>query len=488
MTHYDPELPLILECDASPYGVGAVLSHKMKDGLVRPLAFTSHSLTQAEKNYAQLDKEGLAIIVGIIRFHQYIYGRNFTIYSDHKPLQHIFNETKPIPTMPSARIQRWALILNAYNYTIVYKPGSDFPNADLLSRLPLPEVPKETLIPSEIHLLFHKLSYTPLTSKPIKIWTAQDPVLLKVLDLVLTGANLASGTDNLKPFLHRREELSLQDGYLLWGNRVIIPTRARNDILEELHEGHPGVSRMKSIAKGIAWWPGIDHEIEAHVKACPECQQNQKGLASASLHPWEWPSRPWSRLHIDYAGPFLGNMFLVVVDAHSKWMEIEMVPTATSRYTITKLGAMFATHGLPQLIVSDNGTAFTSQEFRDFLRQNGIRHTTTAPYHPASNGLAERCVQTFKRAMKKEVVQDLQYELSKFLFRYRTTPRTTTGITPAQLLMGRQLLTPLGRLHPNLSARVHTAQTAQKIQHDKSSQARHRIKSMSEILGMDQHC
>ena len=322
-------------------------------------------------------------------------------------------------------------------------------------------------------MLFHKLSYTPLTSKQIKMWTAQDPVLLKVLDIVLTGANLDSGTDDLKPFLHRREGLSLQDGCLLWGNRVIIPTRARKDILEELHEGHPGVSRMKSIARGIAWWPGIDHEIETHVKACPECQQNQKAPASASLHLWEWPSRPWSRLHIDYAGPFLGNMFLVAVDAHSKWMEIEMVPAATSRQTITKLGAMFATHGLPQLIVSDNGTAFTSQEFRDFLRQNGIRHTTTASYHPASNGLAERCVQTFKRAMKKEVGQDLQYELSKFLFRYRTTPHTTTGIPPAQHLMGRQLLTPLGRLRPNLSARVHTAQTAQKIQHDKSSQAHH---------------
>ena len=151
----------------------------------------------------------------------------------------------------------------------------------------MPEFPKETLIPSEINLLFHKLSYTPLTSKQIKIWTAQDPVLLKVLDMVLIGANLASGTEDLKPFLHRREELSLQDGCLLWENHIIIPTRARKDILEELHEGHPGVSRMKIIAKGIAWWPGIDHEIEAHVKACPEYQQNQKAPASASLHPWE---------------------------------------------------------------------------------------------------------------------------------------------------------------------------------------------------------
>ena len=134
LVHYNPDLPVVLDCDASPYGIGAVLSHQLEDGQMQPIAFASRSLTRAEKKYSQLDKEGLAIVFGITKFHQYLAGRTFAIYSDHKPLQHIFAEDRPIPTMASARIQRWALTLSAYNYTISYKPGSQHGNTDLLSR------------------------------------------------------------------------------------------------------------------------------------------------------------------------------------------------------------------------------------------------------------------------------------------------------------------------------------------------------------------
>ena len=120
---------------------------------------------------------------------------------------------------------------------------------------------------------------------------------------------------------------------------------------------------MKAIAQSIVWWPGIDGEIEAKVCGYSECQVNQKAPAAAPMHPWEWPARPWSRIHIDYAGPFLGKMFLIVVDTHSKWMEVELVPAAASAHTIQKIRAMFATHSLPELLVSDNGTAFISAEF-----------------------------------------------------------------------------------------------------------------------------
>ena len=126
------------------------------------------------------------------------------------------------------------------------------------------------------------------------------------------------------------------------------------------------------------------------------------------MHPWEWPARPWSCIHIDYAGPFLGKMFLIVVEAHSKWMEVELVPATTSAHTIQKLRAMFGTHGLPELLVSDNGTAFTSAEFQEFLSRNGVQHLTSAPYHPSSNGLAERAVQTFKSNMQKGSDEDVQ--------------------------------------------------------------------------------
>ena len=181
----------------------------------------------------------------------------------------------------------------------------------------------------------------------------------------------------------------------------MIPTAGRIKSMEELHESHPGIVRMKSLARSYVWWPGMDKDLETKVAICSDCQRIRKSPPPAILHPWEWPTRPWARLHVDYAGPFMGKMFLVVVDAHSKWMNVVTTATATSRVTIKALRSIFSTHGLPELLVSDNGAVFTSEEFKVFLQRNGIRHRVSAPYHPASNGLAERAVQTLKQVLKK---------------------------------------------------------------------------------------
>ena len=174
--------------------------------------------------------------------------------------------------------------------------------------------------------------------------------------------------------------------------------------------------------------------------------------------PGKWPERPWARLHLDYAGPFLGRMFLVLVDVHSKWMDVIPVHAATSSATIEKLRVIFATHGLPERIVTDNGAVFTSDEFEDFLKTNGVTHTCTAPYHPASNGLAERAVQTFKQGIKRIQGGSLETRLSRFLFKYRITPHTTTGRSPAELLLGRQPRSRLDLLHPDTGVKVRVRQ------------------------------
>ena len=471
LTHFDPRRPLLLSCDASPYGIGAVLSHSFEDGSEKPVAYASRSLAPAERNYAQIEREGLSIVFGVKKFHQFLFGHKFTIFSDHKPLQHILSASRMVPTMASARLQRWALTLSAYNYEVRYKKGAEHSNADAFSRLPLPEAPRDVPVPGDTVLMFETLQKSPTTATQIKEWTNRDPMLSQVRDMLLLGWEDLD-IEGFQPFKTRKDELTVQDGCVLWGNRVVIPHKGRDLVLEGLHDGHPGVSRMKAIARGIVWWPGIDADVERKVKSCPSCLQNQKMPPLAPLHPWSWPSRPWERIHVDYAGPFLDRMFLIVVDAYSKWLEVVPVSSATSSSTIQALMKMFATHGLPKLLVSDNGAVFTSVEFHDFLNRNGVRQMTTAPYHPSSNGLAERAVQTFKAGMKRNSQGNVETRLASFLFHYRTTPHTTTGVSPAELLMGRCLRRHLDLLRPDIGNRVLSNQARQKVNHDRNSPAR----------------
>ena len=454
LTHFDDTLPLILACDASPYGVGAVLSHRMPNGEERPVGFASRTLSKAEKNYSHLDKEALAIIYGVKKFHQYLHGRRFEIKTDHKPLTHIFNESRGTPTMASGRIQRWALTLGAYDYTIQYKEGKNMANADALSRLPLQTAPTEVPKPLElVHLVDH-LESTPLSCRQIELWTDHDATLSRIRTWVQEGWPVKGSSDEdpeLQPYFRRKNKLSSEGGCVLWGNRVVVPTKGRKRALDMLHETHPGMVRLKALARAYLWWPGMDKDIEQCVKLCKECQSLRKMPPAAPPHPWVRPDRPWSRVHIDYAGPFLGKMFLLAIDAHSRWLEIHATNTSTSTATIERLRKTFASVGLPDVIVSDNATTFMSEEFTEFLKQNGVRHVRSAPYHPASNGLVERAVQTFKDGMKRLTSGSLETRLSRFLFRYRITPHTSTGMSPSELMWGKRLRSPLDLLRPSTS-------------------------------------
>jgi transposase InsO family protein len=238
---------------------------------------------------------------------------------------------------------------------------------------------------------------------------------------------------------------------------VIVPLSGREIILNQLHDTHPGITKMKMLARSYMWWPGIDSDIQRKVQECNICQLNRSIPSKAPLHSWDIPKKPWSRRHIDHAGPFLGKLFLVVVDAHSKWLEVKIVNSTSSEVTIKNLQQIFATHGLPAQIVSDNSTSFTSHEFKSYVNQHGIHHILTSPYHPSSNGLAERAVQTFKSAIKK-LEGNIETRLIQFLARYRVTPHTTTETSPAELLMGRKLRTTLDLLHPDISCKVSTKQ------------------------------
>ena len=226
---------------------------------------------------------------------------------------------------------------------------------------------------------------------------------------------------------------------------------------------------MKSLARMYVWWPGIDANIEDLVKCCENCQAVRSMPPLAPLQPWSWPSRPWSRLHLDFARPFLGKMFLIVIDAYSKWIEAFITSSSTSSVVIEELKTTFARFGLSELIVTDNGTCFKSEEFESFLEQNGIKHVTSAPYHPASNGLAERAVQILTRGLKKVTSGTLRSRVDTVLCSYRITPQTTTGVSPSELLLGKRLRTRLDLLKPNLATRVENKQLQHKTNHDISA-------------------
>lgn len=246
LVHYDTAKPLVLACDASPYGIGAVLSHIMPDKQERPIAYVSRTLTAAENNYSQL---ALAIVFDVKKLHNYIYGRHFLIESDHKPLSFLFGEKKGIPQMASSRIQRWALTLSSYRYTIRYKTGQSLGNADALSRLPCPRTTTHDREPEDLVQLVNHLSSTCVSAGDIKEWTSKDTVLSHVEKYLMCGWPDHELGPEYQPYTSRKCELSTLNGCILWGSRVVVRPQGRKLLLKELHETHPGITKMKGLAR-----------------------------------------------------------------------------------------------------------------------------------------------------------------------------------------------------------------------------------------------
>ena len=319
-----------------------------------------------------------------------------------------------------------------------------------------------------------QLDALPIVAADVRWGTRSDRVLGKVLQFAREGWPSAPPGEEFKPYFERKHEMSIENDCLLWGMRVIVPAVFREQLLAELHQDHPGVVKMKCIAWSHMWWPGMDSAIEKVAKSCEACHEAKQGPTKAPFNPWVWPSRPWQRIHMDYAGPFMGENFLLVIDAHSKWGEVVEINSTTSSKTIAVLRQLFATYGLPQQLVSDNGPQFTSDEFAAFLKGNGVQHSRCTPYHPASNGEAERFVRTFKEAMKASHYEGLtlQHRLQNFLLTYRSTPHSTTNQAPCELFLGRKVRTRLDLLRRDVEDHVFHRQAQQKDQHDMHARPR----------------
>ena len=473
LVHYNKDLPIGIACDASNVGIGAVLFHRFPGGIERPIANVSKTLTDAQRNYSQIQKEALAIIFGLKKFYQFVYGRRFTLVTDHRPLLSIFGPGKETPALAANRLARWALMLSQFDYSIEYRRTADHANADVLSRLPTKTDSlfdgEESEDDSEMVCAITEISekVEPGNQSSLMRYTEKDPVLSSVLRFTREGWPPKNGDEgsDMQRYRQIADSLSICHGCLMFGNRVVIPSAIRHQVLEHLHLGHFGMHRMKQLARTAVYWPNINEDIEATCRHCVPCGEHQNKPPKPAVHPWMLPEKPWSRLHLDHAINFMGCNWLVLTDAYSKYPCIHMTHALTAKATTEILEEDFAHFGYPHTIVTDNAALFLSKEFKLWCNERGITHLTGAPYHPATNGSAERLVQTFKQAIRKSRLPPRR-ALQEFLMQYRRTP-TSNGYSPSEMLNSRQLRTKIDTLLPSP---VHIAQGKQSRQASKDQE------------------
>ena len=240
-------------------------------------------------------------------------------------------------------------------------------------------------------------------------------------------------------------DLSIHNGLMMRSNRIVIPKDLQQEVLLQLHSGHQGIHKCKERARCSVWWPGINMDIEEYIKKCRVCCQFQRPRFEP-LCPSELPDTPWQKVGTDLF-EWKQVSYLLVMDYYSRFIEIAKLSSTTSRGVINHLKSIFARHGIPQIVVSDNGPQYSSSEFAQFARDYKFNHITSSPHFPQANGESERAVQTVKGLLKRSNDPYLA------LLAYRSTP-LKLGYSPAELLMGRALRTtvpiPLEQLQPKL--------------------------------------
>lgn len=243
----------------------------------------------------------------------------------------------------------------------------------------------------------------------------------------------------------------------MMNDRVYVPPALRGAVLAKLHAAHNGISLTKQLARKHVYWPDITKDIENLIRSCTACIQTSKTPIKAPLASWNKSMNPGDRVHMDFAGPLLGQMLLVIVDSCSKWLDVKVLLKANSRNTIRAFERYVADNGLPRLLVTDNGSQFSSNEFEQFCKRHGIKHMKSPVYHPQSNGQAERMVDVVKRFVKKNILRfgpnmNMEDCMNEFLLGYRSTPSTATpeNVSPAVAHIGRDLRNSLDLLKPQL--------------------------------------
>ena len=433
LAHYNPNLETELITDASNFGIGGVLLQTDTNDNQRPISYISKSLTDTEKRYGITEKEALAVVWCIERYHYYLYGKSFKLTVDHKPLQFIF---KPQARL-SSRISRWQLKLQAYDFEINYVKGEKN-IADFLSRKPMKSEPSKNDQTRE-YVNFTIKHSTPISLNIHEIREASknDSTIQSISQALKTGK-----WDDAKEYKAIKDELCESENIILRENRILLPKAFHEKVIEIAHRGHLGMEKVKQIIRSKIYWKGMNDDIKRALSHCEACQAVRPPIAPTPLKPSPLPEQPWEEIAIDIFGPLpSGEKLLVIIDLYSRFPIIEIVKTTTTNVIINKLENIFCVFGFPKKLRMDNGPPFNSNDFKTYLQSCDIKKKSITPYYPQANGTVERFMRVIKKTIHTAFYQNKNWrnELNRMLLNYRTAPHAVTGKAPSYLLFNRTI-------------------------------------------------
>ena len=446
---FDPTLSTTVQCDASSTGLGAVLFQQEQ-----PIAYASRALTTTEQGYSQIEKELLSVVFAMERFDQYVYGRDVEVRNDHQPLQTISG--KPLHFAPK-RLQRMLLRLQRYSYSITYQPGKEMHVSDALLRA-CPGIRSDSsasandVVVAAVQTGFEKhlekldatvdITLPPSRLARLKHETAQDKTLQALAEVIKVGwpADKRDIALDVRAYHNVRDELTVENGIIFRGQRCVVPSSLRREVVEKLHTAHMGIDACLRRARECVYWPGLNGQIKDHVQACQTCQMYAQKQPRETFLSTEVPTRPWSVVAADLFS-FAGREYMVLVDYYSNFIEVDVLPDTLSTTIIYLLKRQFARHGIPDKLRTDNGPQFSSAAFQKFAYDWHFQHSTSSPHYSQSNGLAESAVKTIKNIMRK--AKESGGDAWMGLLAHRNTPSQDINKSPAQLLFGRRARTTL---------------------------------------------
>lgn len=361
---FDPKAETALMVDASPVGLGAILLQKVMEKW-KMVCCAAKSLTNTEKKYYQLEREALGIVFGVERFRYYLSGRQFLLYTDCKPLEFMFNPK----SRPCARIERWVLRVQSFDFKILHRPGSQN-IADCLSRLVKVggELPIDESCECSLSLVLENSRPVAFSLELIREESSKDMDLVKVKSALETG----NWDDVGSSFNSSKSELCIVEGIVMKNHKIVVPASLRSRTLQLAHEAHQGVVAMKARLRSKVWWPGIDKDVEEAVKKCKDCILVSLPSKPIPIQSTRFPEEAWQAVALDFKGPLpSGVHLLVIIDYYSKFVVVEVLHSLTAGVLIKHLRKVFGQFGPPMSIRSDNGTQMNSEEFKRFCEEWG---------------------------------------------------------------------------------------------------------------------